>query len=81
MPQALHDGEAEAEAKGRIMGRIAGLMELRENRMTLLFWYTDTGVPDLDAKLVAAPSTTEQDLAALGVFDRIREQIADHLFQ
>ena len=81
MRQAPHDGEAEAEAEGGIMARIAGLIELRENRMTLLFRYTHSGVPDLDAKLVAAPSTTEQDLAALSVFHRVRQQIADHLFQ
>ena len=79
--QALHDGETEAEATAALAARIVELMELRENRMKLLFGNADAGVPDLDAQLVAAPPATEQDLAALGVFHRVREQVADHLLQ
>src|SRR5687768_8171384 len=56
-------------------------MELREDRTKLFVGYPNTGVPDLDAQLVTAPSATEQDLAALGVLHRIRDQIAEHLFQ
>ena len=73
MRQASHDRKTEAEAEGAIVRRIAGLMELREDRMKLLFGYADAGVPDLDAQLVATPSATEQDLAVFGVLHRIRD--------
>ena len=46
-----------------------------------LFGNADPGVPDLDAQLVAAPPAAEQDLALIGVFHRVREQVADHLLE
>src|SRR6201981_415127 len=79
--QALDDGETEAEALAALARRIVELMELLEDRLKLLFGNADPGIPDLDAQLVAAPPTTEQDLALIGVFHRVREQVADHLLE
>src|SRR5689334_1868488 len=56
-------------------------MELAENRCELLFGNTDPGVPDLDTQLVATPPAAEQDFAFIGVFHRVREQVADHLLE
>src|SRR2546428_6929835 len=56
-------------------------MELLENRLKLLFGNSDPGIPDLDAQLVATPPAAEQDFALIGVFHRVREQVADHLLE
>ena len=79
--QALHDGETEAEALAALARRIVELMELLENRLKLFFGNADPGIPDLDAQLVAAPPAAEQDLALIGVFHCVREQVADHLLE
>ena len=79
--QALHDGEAEAETLAALARWIVELMELLENRLKLLFGNADPGIPDLDAQLVAAPPAAEQDLAFIGVFHCVREQVADHLLE
>ncbi len=79
--QALHDGETEAEALAALARRIVELMELLENRLKLFLGNADPGIPDLDAQLVAAPPAAEQDLAFIGVFHRVRQQVADHLLE
>ena len=79
--QALHDGQTETEATAALAGRIVELMELREDRVKLPLGDAGAGVPNLDAQLVAAPPAAEQDLAPLGVFHRVREQVADHLLE
>src|SRR6516162_4110096 len=79
--QALHDGEAESETLAALARRIVELMELLENRLKLLFGNADPGIPDLDAQLVAAPPAAKQDLALIGVFHCVREQVADHLLE
>src|ERR1700739_4586028 len=56
-------------------------MELLENRLKLLFGDADPGVPDFDAQLVSAPPAAEQDLALIGVFHCVGEQVADHLLE
>src|SRR6201997_1169243 len=56
-------------------------MELLENRLKLLFGNPDPGIPDLDAQLAATPPAAEQDFALIGVFHRVREQVADHLLE
>ena len=77
----MHDGETEAEATVVLADRIVELMEFLEYRAKLLSGDAGAGVPNLDAQLVAAPPAAEQDLAALGVFHCVREQIADHLLE
>src|SRR5688572_14828406 len=57
------------------------LMVLFENRLQVLIGNTDAGVPDLDAKRAPATAAAEQHLAVFGVFQCVREQIADHLLQ
>ena len=79
--QALHDGETEAEATVVLAGRIVELMEFLEDRVKLLSGMPVPVSQTSDAQLVAAPPAAEQDLAALGVFHRVREQVADHLFE
>src|SRR6185312_4026597 len=77
----LHDGKAEAEAPVTLAGGIIELMKFLEDRLELPFGDAGSGVPDLDAQLVAAAAATEQYLAARGVFHRVRQEIADHLLE
>src|SRR6185312_16529105 len=77
----LHDGEAEAEAPAALPGGIVELMKLLEDRVELPVGDAGSGVPDLDAQRVAATAATDQYLAALGVFHRVRQEIADHLLE
>ena len=62
---ALDNGETEAKALGALARRIVDLMELVKNRLKLLFWNADPGIPDLDAQFVAAPPARNRDLARL----------------
>ena len=77
----LHNGETQAEALASFARGIVQLMELLEDRLELQFWNTRAGVPDLDAQLVAAPSAAKQDSAFVGIFHRVRQQIADDLLE
>ena len=79
--QALHDGETEAEAAAPFARGIVELMVLLEDRLKFLVGDADSGVPDLDAQHSLAPTATEQHLAAPGVFQRVRKQVADHLLE
>ena len=79
--QALHNGQTKAEALAALARRIVELMELPENRFKFLFGNADPAVPDLNAHLVAAPGAAQQDLALIGLFHSIREQVADHLLE
>ena len=40
-----------------------------------------TAIPDLDADLVVGATTTDQNTPPISVAYRIRNQIADHLFE
>src|SRR5208282_4846462 len=79
--QALYNGQTKAEALNALARRIVKLMEIPENRFKFLFGNADPAVPDLNAHLVAAPAAAQQDLALIGVFHSIREQVADHLLE
>ena len=81
IPQALHDGETEAEAAAAFARGIVELMVLLEDRLKFLVGDADSGVPDLDAQHSLAPTATEQHLAAPGVFQGVRKQVADHLLE
>ncbi len=50
LPQALHDGEAQAQAPAPFAGGIVELMVLVEDRFELVLGDADSGVPDLDAQ-------------------------------
>jgi len=81
IPQALNDGETEAEPTAALARRIIDLMVLLENGLKLAIWNADPGIPDLDAQHSVAPTAAEQHLAALGVFQRVGNKIAEHLLE
>ena len=60
---------------------ISNLMELLKDGMRLVIGDTDTRVPDFDAQLPAAASAAQNDFTSLRIFERVAEQIADHLFE
>ena len=78
---ALHDGETETEAVAAVARGIIELMELFEDRLELFFGNAVAGIPHLDSQLVTAPPAAEQDFTLIGVFYRVREQVADHLLE
>ena len=79
--EALNDGQAEAEAAVALARRIVELVVLLEDRLELGFGNADAGVQDLDAEESGAPAAPRQHLAVRGVFQRVREQVPQHLFQ
>ena len=56
-------------------------MVLLEDRLKFLFGDADSGVQDLDAQRSCAPAAADQNFAALGVLQRVRKQVADHLLE
>src|SRR5271169_3794373 len=56
-------------------------MVLLEDRLKLLVGNANSGVPDLDAQHAFASTATKQNLAALGVFHRVGQKVADHLLE
>ncbi len=79
--QALHDRQPEAEAAAAFARRIVELMVFLEDRLKFVVGDADAGVPDLDAQHVAVPAAAQQHLALLGVFQRVGQQVADHLLE
>ena len=73
VPEALHDGETEAEATVVLADRIVELMEFLEYRTKLVSGDAGSRVPHLYSQFVAATAPAEQDLAALGMFHCVRE--------
>src|SRR5437868_6692026 len=74
-----HDGKAEPQAETALACRISELMVLLENGLKLSRWDADARIPHLQANFVAIATAAEQNLAPLGVFDCVGEQVADHL--
>ena len=56
-------------------------MKLLENGPQFASSYTDPGIPYLDAQHVTAAPATEQYPTCGGVFQRVAQQVADHLFK
>src|SRR5487761_1114693 len=79
--KALHDRKTEAKAAGTLARWIVKLVKFVEDRANLPFGNADAGVPDLDMQLAAASPATEQNLALIGVFERIRYQVPDYLLE
>ena len=79
--QALDDRKAQAQAVAALAGGVVELMVFLEDRLQLRRGDADSGVPDLDAQLSAAATAADQHFAALGVFQRVRKQVADHLLE
>src|SRR5690242_12926033 len=81
MAQALDNGEAKAEPSAPFARRVVELVELVEDGAELGVGNADPGVPDLDAQPAAATTAAEQHLAALGVLDRVRQEVPEHLLE
>ena len=79
--QAMHDGKTEAEAAAALTRGVVELVILLEDRLQLPGRDAIAGIADLDGEAASAPPAAEQDLAALGVFQGVRKQVADHLLQ
>jgi hypothetical protein len=69
-PDALHDGEAEAQAACHL-GAFVEPMEFAENDLLLRGGNTETGVVDVDAQIAAAKPAAEQHAAFRCVLDRV----------
>jgi len=57
--KALHNGKTQAKAATSFPCRIIELVVLLEDRVKFLIGNADPGVPNLDAELSLAPTTTE----------------------
>src|SRR5438445_9052254 len=78
---ALHDGKTQAETAVALAGWVVELMEFLEDRLQLSRGNAYPGVPHLDAQLVAAPAGAAQDLASLGIFYGVRQQVSERLLE
>jgi hypothetical protein len=56
-------------------------MVFLEDRLKLGILNADAGVADLDAEAARSAPATEEDLAGAGVFERVGDHVAQHLFQ
>ena len=79
--EPLHDREAKTKATAALAGFVVELVILLENRLQFSVRDADACVPDLDAERAATPPAAQQHFARPRVFDRIGQQIADHLLQ
>src|SRR6185436_4331859 len=79
--KALRNSETQAHPLASFARGIVELMEFFEDRIELKFWNTGTGVPDLDAELVTPAAAAKEEFALVGVFHRVRQQIANDLFE
>src|SRR5215831_4236143 len=77
--QSPDDRKTQAEAATR--HALCPLIVLLEDVRQLIVGNADAAIPDFDANLVAGASAAQQYLAAIGVSNRIRQQISDHLLQ
>src|ERR1700733_401470 len=77
----MHDGQAKAEAPATLSRSVIELMILLEDNPKRLFGDANSGVPDFDAQHASVPAAAYQLLSTFGVFQRVRNQIADHLLQ
>ena len=64
-----------------LAGGVVQLMVFFEDRLQLRLGDADPGVPDLDAQFSLAATAPDEHLAALGVFQGVRKQVADHLLE
>jgi hypothetical protein len=76
---AIDDREPEPEALHRTAQRLVlalpHAIELLEDAVALRVLDARSGVPDLDPQPVAAPAHADEHAAALGVADRVRQEV------
>ena len=78
--QAADDRQTEAEALGLVALRVADLIIFLEHARLLVGRNSDPRVPDLQRDRVFPPPTADEDLPALGVANRVRDEIAQDAF-
>src|SRR6185437_5968679 len=59
----------------------AELAEFTENVLALILGDADAGIPNLDAQGVAAPTAADQHAAAVGIADRVGDEIEEDAAQ
>ncbi len=79
--ETMDDGQPEPQPAGPLPRRVLQLPVFLEDGAQLVVRDADAGVPDLDARETAVAAGAEQDLAAGRVFERVRHQVAQHLFK
>src|SRR5580704_2826618 len=79
--QAFDDREPQAQTLASLARGVLHLMVFFEDRLQLRLRDADPGIPNLDAQFALASPAPEEHTAALGIFQRVRDQIADHLLE
>src|SRR5271165_2883560 len=79
--QAFDDREPEAQTLASLAGGVIHLMVFFEDRVQLRLGDADPGIPDFDVQFALASAAPNEHPAALGIFQRVRDQIADHLLE
>ncbi len=79
--QAPERWRAEAEAEAALSRGIIELMVFVEDYAEILFCDPDTGIPNFDAQHPVAPAAAQKYFTALRVFQRVRQQVAEHLLE
>ena len=79
--QPLHNRQTKPQAAAVFVRRHIDLVKFLEDRLKLVRADADPGIPHLDPHILAIATAAHQHFAARGVFDRIAQQIAQHLVQ
>ena len=77
--QPLHDRETETQTAAALARAVVELMILLEDCLQFVRGDADARIPDFDLHGVFAAAATKQQLAVRCVFQRVRQQVADHL--
>ena len=81
LAEPLDDREPQSQTLGVFTRGIVDLMIFIEDQFQLCLGNSNSGVPDLDAHILAAMSAAQQNPAGICVFERVGEQIAQHLLK
>ncbi len=79
LAEPLHDGKAKTQAPAAFVVGVVDLVILFKNLLQLVRRDADAGIPDFDPQHFALGAATNQDTAFFRVFERVRQQVADHL--
>ena len=77
--EALNDRQAQPKAASALASGIIELMIFVENGVDLVCGNADARIPDLNVQNAFAATTPQQHPAAPRVFQRVGDQVADHL--
>src|SRR5580692_8123306 len=72
--QTLDDGQPQAEATTSLAGGVVHLVVFLEYSLQLRLGDADPGVPDLNAQIALSTTAPDEHLAAVGIFQRVRNQ-------